>query len=102
MSGFTELSPWLGGSMEPRRVKEMNVKIYTTSWCPYCQKTRKLFVEKEVEFTEVDIEQEGISRDDLQEITGGRTVPQIILDEEAIGGFDKLMSLVKSRRISFD
>jgi glutaredoxin-related protein len=44
-------------------------------------------------FEEINIEEEGISREELQKLTGGATVPQIIINGEAIGGFDSLMKL---------
>ncbi len=46
-----------------------------------------------LEFEEINIEKEGWSRDDLFELTGGRTVPQIIIDEKPIGGYDDLLKL---------
>ncbi len=46
-----------------------------------------------LEFEEINIEEEGWSRDDLFELTGGRTVPQIIIDEKPIGGYDDLLKL---------
>ena len=44
-------------------------------------------------YEDVDIEEIGWSRDDLFDITGGRTVPQIIIDEKPIGGYDDLLKL---------
>ena len=46
-----------------------------------------------LEFEEINIEEKGWSRDDLFELTGGRTVPQIIIDEKPIGGYDDLLKL---------
>ena len=46
-----------------------------------------------LEFEEINIEEEGWSRDDLFELTGGSTVPQIIIDEKPIGGYDDLLKL---------
>ena len=46
-----------------------------------------------LEFEEINIEEEGWSRDDLFELTGGQTVPQIIIDEKPIGGYDDLLKL---------
>jgi glutaredoxin len=42
-------------------------------------------------YKEIDIEEKGISRDALFEITGGRTVPQIIINDKPIGGYDDLI-----------
>ena len=69
------------------------VKIYSTSWCPSCIYAKRLLVDRGLEFEEVNIEEKGWSRDDLFELTGGRTVPQIIIDEKPIGGYDDLLKL---------
>jgi|TARA_B110000240_G_C13417810_1_gene418086 glutaredoxin 3 len=52
-----------------------------------------LLSDRGLEFEEINIEEEGWSRDDLFELTGGRTVPQIIIDEKPIGGYDDLLKL---------
>lgn len=69
------------------------VKIYSTSWCPSCIDAKRLLSERGLEFEEINIEEKGWSRDDLFELTGGRTVPQIIIDEKPIGGYDDLLKL---------
>ena len=69
------------------------VKIYSTSWCPSCIYAKRLLVDRGLEFEEINIEEKGWSRDDLFELTGGRTVPQIIIDEKPIGGYDDLLKL---------
>ncbi|MBC8323449.1 MAG: glutaredoxin 3 [Candidatus Marinimicrobia bacterium] len=75
----------------------MSVKIYTTSWCPYCKNAKALLDGKSVSYEEINIEEKGISRDDLAKITGGMmSVPQIIINDEAIGGYDNLLELDQS------
>ena len=69
------------------------VKIYSTSWCPFCIYAKRLLSERGLEFEEINIEEKGWSRDDLFELTGGRTVPQIIINEKPIGGYDDLLKL---------
>tara|TARA_B100000315_G_scaffold244690_1_gene269542 strand:+ start:588 stop:824 length:237 start_codon:yes stop_codon:yes gene_type:complete len=69
------------------------VKLYSTSWCPSCIDAKRLLSERGLEFEEINIEEKGWSRDDLFELTGGRTVPQIIIDEKPIGGYDDLLKL---------
>ena len=44
-------------------------------------------------YKEVDIEKEGLSRDDLFKLTGGFTVPQIIINNNSVGGFNELLQL---------
>ena len=49
--------------------------------------------DKGLSYEEINIEEMGISRDDLMKLTGGYSVPQIIINDEVIGGFDKLLIL---------
>tara|TARA_B100001113_G_C21027526_1_gene586449 strand:+ start:603 stop:848 length:246 start_codon:yes stop_codon:yes gene_type:complete len=69
------------------------IKIYSTSWCPPCAAAKRMLTDIGEIFEEIDIEKEGISREKLKEITGGSTVPQIIINGKSIGGFDSLMRL---------
>ena len=71
----------------------MEVKIYSTNWCSYCANTKRFLVEKNIEFDEINIETEGMSREDLEKITGGQTVPQIIINDTPIGGYKDLIAL---------
>jgi glutaredoxin len=71
----------------------MEIKIYSTNWCHYCANTKRFLNEKNIEFDEINIETEGMSREDLEKITGGRTVPQIVIDDTPIGGYKNLIAL---------
>ena len=71
----------------------MNVKIYSTSQCPFCANAKRFLNEKNIEFEEINIETEGMTREDLEKITGGRTVPQIVIDDTPIGGYKDLITL---------
>ncbi|MFQ6613712.1 MAG: glutaredoxin family protein [Fidelibacterota bacterium] len=75
------------------------ITIYTTSWCPYCQAAKRLMQSENIPYEEIDIEDKGISRTQLVKITGGRSVPQIIVDGKAIGGYDRLVKLVSSGKL---
>ena len=50
-------------------------------------------------YEEINIEREGLSRDDLVKLTGGYTVPQIIFNENPIGGFNELLQFNKSGKL---
>ena len=52
-----------------------------------------------VSYKEVDIEKEGLSRDDLFKLTGGFTVPQIIINNNPVGGFNELLQLNHSGKL---
>jgi len=69
------------------------IKIYTITMCPYCSAAKRLLIARGLDFEEINIHHEGLSRDKLEELTGGRTVPQIIIDGKPIGGYDNLVIL---------
>ncbi len=72
---------------------DSKVLIYSTSWCGPCANAKRLLTENGISFEEIDIEGKGMTRDELFEITGGRTVPQIVVDGKAIGGYTDLVDL---------
>ena len=72
---------------------DSKVLIYSTSWCGPCANAKRLLTEYGISFEEIDIEDKGMNREDLFEITGGRTVPQIIIDGKTIGGYTDLVEL---------
>jgi glutaredoxin 3 len=69
------------------------VVMYTTGWCPYCQRARKLFARKNVTFEEIDVDSAPGKRAEMQERSGRRTVPQIFIGDHHVGGCDDLMAL---------
>ena len=69
------------------------IKIYTTNWCPSCNMAKTLLVEKGLSFEEINIEEKNMSRNELKKLTGGSTVPQIVINNNSIGGFDSLVRL---------
>tara|TARA_B110000014_G_scaffold253850_1_gene233731 strand:- start:552 stop:806 length:255 start_codon:yes stop_codon:yes gene_type:complete len=72
---------------------DSKILIYSTSWCGPCANAKRLLAENGISFKEIDIEDQGMTRDDLFEITGGRTVPQIVVDGRTIGGYTDLVEL---------
>ena len=71
----------------------MKIIVYSTSWCPLCIYVRRLLSERGLEFEEINFDEKEWTRDDLFELTGGRTVPQIVIDEKPIGGYENLVQL---------
>lgn len=77
-----------------------DIKIYTANWCPYCKLAKRYFDEEGQSYEEINIESEGMSREQLRELTGGTTVPQIIIDGKTIGGYDQLMELASAGELA--
>jgi len=71
----------------------MEIKVYSTTWCPSCVHAKRLLSDRGLEYEEINIDEKGWSRDDLFELTGGRTVPQIVIDEKPVGGYNDLVQL---------
>lgn len=70
-----------------------DVLIYTKPTCPFCIKAKALLKEKGVNFQEICLVREAEKRDEMIARTGGTTVPQILINEKAIGGCDALFAL---------
>ncbi len=64
--------------------------IYSTATCPYCVLAKRLLQEKDVTYTEIRVDLDDTERDKMISITGRRTVPQIFIDDQHIGGYDDL------------
>ena len=76
------------------------VKIYTTSWCPSCVAAKRLFDSLHIKYQEINIEEENISRQNLVDIVGGYSVPQIIINNQCIGGYTDLLSLHQNNKLN--
>jgi glutaredoxin 3 len=73
---------------------EPRVLMYTTAWCPYCHRARRLLAEKGVPFQEIDLGEHPEERDNMLARSGGRrTVPQIFIGARHVGGSDELHAL---------
>jgi glutaredoxin 3 len=75
------------------------VVMYTTSWCPYCERARQLLRAKHVAFEEIDIEAAAERRSEMITRSGRRTVPQIFIGDAHIGGSDDLHELEARGRL---
>ena len=75
------------------------VKIYLTVWCPYCQRAKALLDLREVAYEEIDVDGDRETRSWLQKATGQRTVPQIFIGDESIGGYTELAALDRSGQL---
>ena len=76
------------------------VEIYTTQFCPYCFRAKRLLQERGVEFTEIDVMMDGARRKEMMERAGGRrTVPQIFINGKHVGGSDELHALDREGKL---
>ncbi len=69
------------------------VKIYSKSYCPFCERAIQLFKDKNIEFEIIDVTEDEERMMNLSHKTNCDTVPQIFIEDEFIGGCDELMAL---------
>ncbi|KTD58030.1 glutaredoxin Grx [Legionella sainthelensi] len=67
--------------------------MYSTGYCPYCTRARELFHKKNAVFTDIRVDLHPELREEMITKSGRRTVPQIFIDDQHIGGCDDLYAL---------
>ena len=76
------------------------VEIYTWQYCPFCMRAKSLLKKKNVNFTEYKIDGDEDARTlMIERADGRRTLPQIFIDNEGIGGCDDLYTLENEKKL---
>ena len=71
-----------------------NITMYTTGYCPFCNNAERLLESKGVtDINKIRVDESPELKVAMMEKTGRRTVPQIYINEQYIGGFDDLRAL---------
>ena len=77
------------------------VIIYSSDYCRYCNMAKSLLLKEEIPFEEINVSQNNKLKEEMIKKTGGcRTVPQIFISDQHIGGYDKLNTLYVSRALN--
>ncbi|TCS43023.1 glutaredoxin 3 [Reinekea marinisedimentorum] len=72
------------------------IKIYSSDWCPYCIRAKQLLDSKGFEYEELIVDGNAQLRAQMMQESGRRTVPQIWINQQHIGGCDDLFALERS------
>lgn len=76
------------------------VEIYTTEICPYCVRAKELLSRKHISFIEYHVDNDPALRQQmLERANGRRSVPQIFINDQAIGGCDDLYALEQAKKL---
>ncbi len=75
------------------------VVIYTKENCPYCRMAKDLLSSRRIAFEEIRIDLDDNKRDEMLRLSNRRTVPQIFINDQSIGGYDDLAALAKSGKL---
>ncbi|MBQ0754251.1 MAG: glutaredoxin 3 [Gammaproteobacteria bacterium] len=73
-----------------------DVLMYSTAWCGFCSRAKRLLTDKGVAFVNIDLDAEPARRAEMMQKSGQRTVPQIWINDEHIGGCDELYELERN------
>lgn len=74
-------------------MSQPTVTLYMSEWCPYCQRARSLLTQKNVVFSEINVEDQPQFREEMIARSNRRTVPQIFIGDRHVGGCDDLFQL---------
>jgi glutaredoxin 3 len=69
------------------------IELYTKSYCPFCRRAKELLQIKGVDFIEYDVTDDLDKEAEMRQRAGRKTVPEIFIDNQLVGGCDDLFSL---------
>jgi len=75
------------------------VVIYTTRFCPYCIRAKSLLKSKNVKFEEIDVGNDKALWRKMEKLSGRNTVPQVFVNDKALGGFDDINHLERQGKL---
>ena len=78
------------------------VRVYSTRWCGYCVRAKALLESRGIEYKDISLDDDPGFRKKLFDLTGGWTVPQILIDGRPIGGYAELWRLDREGRLDDD
>tara|TARA_B100000214_G_scaffold138864_1_gene99154 strand:- start:2854 stop:3129 length:276 start_codon:yes stop_codon:yes gene_type:complete len=76
------------------------VEIYSSLWCPFCYRAKRLLEHKGVDYKEIEVSDNPNLKSEMLSRSDGRyTVPQIFIDGKGIGGSDELVALEQNGKL---
>ena len=75
------------------------ITVYTTDPCARCIRAKELLVKRELAFVEINLAKDPVGRRELAAFTGRMTFPQIVIDDEPLGGFQELLEADEAGRL---
>lgn len=75
------------------------VTVYSTRICPYCRMAEKLLDKKGVTYEKIMVDEMPQRREEMERLSGRRTVPQIFINDTPVGGFTDLAELERTGKL---
>ena len=74
--------------------------VYTTEPCGYCRTAKALLERRGIPYEEINLSKDAEGRSELVARTGMMTFPQVMLDDEPLGGFQELAAADRAGRLT--
>ena len=75
------------------------VIVYSKKVCPYCDRAKALLTQKQVAYEEIRVDLDSVALQTMLDKSGRRTVPQIFINDQPVGGFDDLWALEQAGKL---
>lgn len=75
------------------------IKVYTTSNCSYCTRVKRMLQARGLPYEEIDLARDIDARIGLARLTGMMTFPQVLIDDQLVGGFNETEAALRSGRL---
>lgn len=75
------------------------VTVYSTRVCPYCRMAEKLLDKKGVTYDKIMVDEMPERREEMERLSGRKTVPQIFINDTPVGGFTDLAELERTGKL---
>lgn len=75
------------------------VIVYSSAHCPFCVMAKQLLDRKGVDYQEIRVDLDPDKRQEMMAKSRQRTVPQIFINQQPIGGFDELMAIDRAKEL---
>jgi glutaredoxin 3 len=76
-----------------------DVIVYSSAHCPYCLMAKQLLERKGVAFREIRVDLEPAKREEMMQKSQRRTVPQIFINDQAVGGYTDLLAIERANKL---
>ena len=71
----------------------MQIKMYTKNYCSFCYAAKNLLAKRGLEFEEITVSGDASAEQQMRELSGRTTVPQLFIDGTPIGGYSELVEM---------
>lgn len=75
------------------------IEVYSTAQCPYCVMAKQLLERKGAAYQEIRVDEQPEKRQEMMSRSRQRTVPQIFINDQAIGGYTDLVALERAKKL---